>query len=415
VVISGFGLITPLGHSAWETFSSLLSGRTLADRAASLPEHVDPVDLVRALGSVSVAQHSATDPAVELAERAAREALFMAGASANDVGSVIGASKGAVHALLAAIENHRGPASRVSGLLTTTHRPTDAHLAVTLGPHGYLEHHLCSRLGIRPGLSIVAACASSLTAVHHARLALLDGMSGVREGLRGDRSGASGVRPPQRMLVVTAEAALLPLFIHSYRRLGVLPPLTAPGYRGLPLDRRRCGFMLTEAAAAVVLEWVDQPRPGQIELVDTAVACEAHDMVRAAPGMPALTRIARALLTDRPIDLLHPHATGTAEHDTAELAALAPLMATQPDVYACKGALGHGLGAAGLTALVNACLCATTGRRPPMPWLDEPIDAPSEKGSFRPTRDAPHRPLRCHGVFAGGFGGHVAGAVINRH
>jgi len=96
---------------------------------------------------------------------------------------------------------------------------------------------------------------------------------------------------------------------------------------------------------------------------DPAIANEAHDLVRPAPVMEALSHIAQRLLADRHIDMLHPHATGTAHHDPAELSAVAPHLHNQPDGYACKGALGHGLGAAGLVSLVIACLCAKTRRR----------------------------------------------------
>jgi 3-oxoacyl-(acyl-carrier-protein) synthase len=186
--------------------------------------------------------------------------------------------------------------------------------------------------------------------------------------------------------------------------------MTPQTYRALPLDQRRDGFVLSEQAAAIVLRAVDDFQPGQIELLATATADEAHHVVLPAPGMPALQWLAAQLLRDRRIDLLHPHATGTRENDAAELAALLPHIAPDCDVYACKGALGHGLGAAGLTALVIACLCARTGQRPPMPWLRQPIAC----GHALERQPRQCGPLRSHAVFAAGFGGHVAAAVIQR-
>ena len=140
----------------------------------------------------------------------------------------------------------------------------DAPLCVALGPHGYLAHHLRRRLRLGRVHNVVAACASSLTALHQARQAML--------------------RDPdlRSVLVATCEASLLPMFIRSYRRLGVLPPLTRDGYRGSPLDRGRCGFMLAEQAAAVLLERVAHPQAGQVELLDTAIKFEAYDLVRPA-------------------------------------------------------------------------------------------------------------------------------------
>src|SRR5262249_3042922 len=161
-------------------------------------------------------------------------------------------------------------------------------------------------------------------------------------------------------------------------RLGVLPPIRAGEYRGRPLDQHRNGFMLAELAAAVVLERVDEgdSPPASINnqkskiknliLENTAVATEAYDMIGPAPGMPALERVARRLLTDRPIDVLHPHATGTRDHDPGEMDVYARCLKSKPTdcsprasrasgasgasggsgspaVYASKGALGHGL------------------------------------------------------------------------
>ena len=104
ILIRGFGLVTPLAASAWETFSALLAGRTIADRAAGLPEDIAPVDLIRALGCVSIAQHVSADPAIELAERAAREAMFMAGVGdASELDGYLGTSKGAVKAMTMAL------------------------------------------------------------------------------------------------------------------------------------------------------------------------------------------------------------------------------------------------------------------------------------------------------------------------
>lgn len=416
LVIAGLGLLTPLGHAAWPTFTALLAGRTVSDRAARLAESghaIDPVNLVRALGGVSIAQHSRADPAVELAERAAREAAFAGGVQTHQLPAYLGTSKGAVHALTRC-------GQRCLSLSGSDNRETASNADSTacdpdplvLGPHGYLSHHLQQRLGVIPRQHIVAACASSLGALDHAARALRCGEA--REG------------EPDHALVITAEAALLPQFVHSYRRLGVLAPLTPEQYRQRPLDGecRRQGFMLTEAGAAVVLKRLPvgaAPAPGEIELIETATAAEAHDIVRAAPGMPALRHVAERLLGAGSIDMIHPHAPGTPEHDPAELDIYREVLAgtpartasmsegrSLPDLYACKGALGHSLGASGLVSLVLACLCLQAGQRPPMGWLDVPLEGVRPKAR------------RCgrtgtHAVFAAGFGGHVAGAVVQRH
>ncbi|MEX0745965.1 MAG: beta-ketoacyl synthase N-terminal-like domain-containing protein [Phycisphaeraceae bacterium] len=405
IVVAGLGLLTPLGHAAWPTFAALLDGRTLASRAEragepdAMPTDFAGVELVRSLGAVSIAQQSAADPAVELAERAGREALFETGVEPGGVPAFLGTSKGAVRAMTEACGHFLSnePAARLA----------EAAPAVTLGAHGYLTEQLQQRLGVTCVRHVVAACASSLTALDAARLHLL-------------HSRAAGEASPYA-LVLTADAALLPAFVHSYRRLGVLSPLNVREYRQRPLDARRTGFMLSEAGAAVLLKRLgsgEAPKLGEIELVDTAVAAETHDLIRPSRDMPALQHVAGRLFGRRRIDVLHPHAPGTLDHDPIELNAYArTLDATgrrygRPELYACKGALGHSLGAAGLTAFVLACLSLRSGRRPPMPWLNEPM---TDAHGFRLTAEAgPCARTGTHAVLAAGFAGHVAGAVIQR-
>lgn len=417
VFITGLGLVTPLGASAWSTFQALLAGRTLTDvlrpdRQPSGAGPMDPVALVQAAGCVRTSHHVAGDPSIDLAERAAREALANAGIAGDDMDAWIGTSKGAMVALTAAaavylpdvhpspVRSPRQVHADALGVPVAPDLPVDVAAVVGLGPHGYLEHHLRRRLHLGRTTSVVAACASSLTALHRARQSLLN-------------APPSAPGQPARALVITSEAALLPMFVHSYRRLGVLPPVTLEDYRGRPLDQDRAGFIPAEQAAAIVLQRVDPgdaPPPHAVELLDTAVACEAFDLVRPADDMPALSHIAGQLLSNTQIDLLHPHATGTPENDPAELAVYRRALPAdcRPEVYACKGAVGHGLGAAGLVALVLGCLAGRTGRRPPMPWLRRPLEGPFSLNNQTVTGRFARQAF-----FAAGFGGHTAGALID--
>lgn len=390
VVITGVGLISPLGYGAWSTFRALLGGATVADRLDNLEPDTDPTPLAQAVGGVSCARHSATDPAVELAERALREAANEAGADPAGLPTWMGTSKGAVATLTHAAAQHHG---------TGTVSP-EAAAAGVLGPHGYLSHKLAQRTGINVQSHIVAACASGLVALHNARLAL-------------QQPGG-----PARGLVVSCESALLPNFVASYRRLGVLAPTTRDGYTARPLDTARNGFVLGEVGVAVMLEALPPhtaPGPGHTQLLHTAVATDPGDMIRSDPAMTELRRVADALSAHAPgpFAALHPHAPGTANHDAAELALLNQTLGDpqhRPSVYAVKGALGHSLGASGLVSLVCAALCARTRKRPPMPWLHNALAAPGLDLTPHATALAPGP----HAVFAAGLGGPVAGASLQR-
>ncbi|MEM6334202.1 MAG: beta-ketoacyl synthase N-terminal-like domain-containing protein [Planctomycetota bacterium] len=449
--IAGLGLITPLGRSAWETLAALLDGRTLADRIPQLPDHAADVDFARALGCVATAQQDPVDPAIALAEAAAREAATMAGVSLDHLPTWIASSKGCVAAatpnalrplLVRPTDPPTDPATDQpvppGDPRAWLHRPGLAE-ALALGPHATLTHHLAQRTGIAPVAHHVAACASSLVALHHAA----NHLRRLPEPAPGQSISA---------LVVTAEASLLPAFIASYQRLGVLAPLTRDGYRQTPLAQKRQGFMLAETAAALILtrrsttpqrpqaeaersaapgtsptpSQPSNPKPQtsspQLTLLDTAITTEAHDLIRPAPDMPALRRLAANLFAGRPIDCLHPHAPGTPDHDPAELQALADVLNAEREmtqahdpvhVYACKGALGHALGASGLAALVLAALCLTAGKRPPMPWLaNTPRMTPCPVPIPADTQPIPR--TGTHAIFASGFAGHTAGALIQR-
>ena len=373
--------MTPIGHSPWSTLTALLAGQATTDRLDELPDEVDPTTLARATAGIGMTAHSSFDPAADLAERAARQALTDAGIEPNSPRArqtdfVIASSKGAIGSLIDPTAHHRQAE------------------VVTQSPHGYLASHVQRRLGLGRTSAPVAACATSLAALRLAAQSIDAGES-------------------ERTVVVAVESALHPMFVHSYHRLGVLAPASPPtAHRAKPLDQNRTGFTLNECAAAVVLERagdLDSNRRPWARLVRTACTTEPFDLIRAPAQFKALQRAAQQVVQDEErIALLQPHATGTIDNDERELAALAQALgdrtASTP-IYASKGAIGHGLGAAGLVNVVLGCLFGRAGKRPPMPWLTSPIQT-----DFLLTAEAQPIERGLHVCVAAGFGGHV-GAV----
>lgn len=406
VHITGVGLLTPLGSSVWATFGALLNGRTITDnldvRLRGDKDKIDRFALVKGVGSIRDGKMGAADPSVALAHRALTEACISAGietdgsAAMRDLPIVLASSKGAVGALL----------QQVTSLE-----------AFARSPHGYLCHYLKQLTGCISCQCVVAACTSGLFALEKAQRMIRRGEA-------------------RRVAVVGVESALVPLFIASYSRMGVMPELTADHYRCKPLDQSRCGFALNEIAAAVILEGAGDEsnrtentiahassahRIHPMRLLGVKCLAEANHLVKPSPTSDALHAIADwAFGSFGPIDVLHPHATGTVENDEHEMNVYADAWATAlagrqdsqgPPAYACKGSIGHGLGASTLASMVIACLIARTGKIPPMPWLTEPVDTP-----FQLNRNATtsQRQLNRHAIFGEGFGGHVAGAVIEK-
>lgn len=394
VSIAGLGLVSPLGRSLWATAKALSDGRTTCDvlakaqleidadpDPASHPSQALTMDaawLCKTIGAVGRVAPWMEDPAVELADLAAREALYDAtGASdqANFDGlrTIVASSKGAILSLVD----------------DTYKKQRDG--AAVLGPHEWLAHRLRRRLGLGNTTSVVAACATSACALHQARCEIESGLH-------------------DRVLVVAVESALHPVLIHTYKRLGVLSPIEHLGsHQPRPLDEHRAGFTLVEIAAAVLLE-----REGSSEnrcrgrILGSAVGTEPFDIVRPAPEFRALAScVRRAVPEGAPLQLIQPHATGTQDNDPRELAAIAAALpdATATPIYASKGALGHPLGASAMVNLALGCAATTFGKRPPMQWLESPIDSPFEL-ICAAQRVEPGAQL----ITSAGFGGHV-GAV----
>ena len=240
-----------------------------------------------------------------------------------------------------------------------------------------------------PRLTVSAACASGLHA-------LVRGAMMIRAG------------EARQVLVVAAEASVHPLFLGSFQRLGVL---AGPGDGCRPFDRNRTGFYMSEAAAAVVLEAVneedDADAVDSIHLDRYAVGADATHLTGGDPQLRTLRYLLTRVIDDRPVDLVHAHGTGTAVNDEAELAAIESTLSAQdapPILYSHKGALGHSLGAAGLLSVVINCQAHSCGAVPPNVQTCTPLATRHVSVSSASMR----RDIRRSVAIAAGFGGATA-------
>lgn len=348
-VISGIGLVTPLGASVRETWDALLAGRFINDHA-KLPLEFDPN-----LPRVS-----------RLAIRAAREAA--GDADLSETALVVGTSKGPVEEWLT-------PLSRLS----------DVGHSVQFGLAS-VAVDVAAELSIGgPRLTLSAACASGLHAL-----------------IRGAMLIESGEF--RRVLVIGCEASVCPLFIASFQRLGVLSPA---GFGCHPFDRARAGFLMSEAAAAVLLS---AEGPGMGIGVDRfAIGADAIHLTGMDPQGRTLRRVLASSLKGSAVDLIHAHGTGTMLNDEIELAAMEDQVgdAAAPSLYSHKGALGHSLGAAGLVSIVLNVLSHQTGIVLPNVRTSDPLTTRLTIDQS-PVRRTIARSL----AVAAGFGGAIAAVTL---
>jgi 3-oxoacyl-[acyl-carrier-protein] synthase II len=344
--IMGIGLVTALGESAEITWDALLAGRAIFDHAR-VPNIV---------GDARCAQIAAM-----AAEQAVRNAGWSWGNLSDDrTALIVATSKGPIECWLA---------GRVSecGL-------------------GQIAIDVARDLGMisSPCLTVSAACASGLHGLIRAAMGLTSGEF-------------------DRALVVAAEASVHPLFIGSFKRLGVLPPA---GHGCRPFDQHRHGFLMSEAAAAVCVQMSDS---GIAQIDKFSLGADATHLTAGDSEGKSLHRVIAAAIDSRPVDFIHAHGTGTVQHDPVELAALEKTLPGEagPIIYSHKAALGHSLGAAGLVSVVLNCLIHKTGIIPPNVNTTEPLPT-----RLKISGDVQHQPVQRSLAVASGFGGALAAITL---
>jgi 3-oxoacyl-[acyl-carrier-protein] synthase II len=344
-VITGLGLITPMGADVPSNWQALLAGRCIVDHAK-----VSGIERPRALAT---------------AKLAAREAMENAGWGSDiardfRTGLVVGTSKGAICEWLAQVSTTGSGLGEISSALS--------------------EHFFI----VGPRTTISAACASGLQA-------LIWGAMWIRTG------------QADRVLVVATEASVHPMFISSFQRLGVI---AQEGHGCRPFDRQRCGFLMSEAAAAVCLESAESAGKILARINRFALGGDALTITSSDPTGRTLRRLLHQVIDGRPVDLIHAHGTGTEINDPVELSAIEAMIPEQspPSLYSHKGSLGHSLGASGLVSVVINCLCHSEGIVPPNAQTIDPIPTSRVRIDSIPRQISIHHSI----AIASGFGGAAA-------
>jgi len=216
------------------------------------------------------------------------------------------------------------------------------------------------RLGWRgPSEVICTACAAGTHAVAAAARLVATGRCDVAIG------GGS-------------EASMVPVAMAAF---GNMTALSSSG-NSRPFDARRDGFVMTEGAAALVLEDWDRAvaRGATIyaEVAGGASTADAHHITAPAPdgsGAVACMELALADAGISPADVGHinAHGTSTPLNDLSEARAITKVFGEPgPLVTSTKGVTGHGLAAAGAIEAVAAVLTIHHATIPPTAGYEEP-------------------------------------------
>jgi 3-oxoacyl-[acyl-carrier-protein] synthase II len=394
VVVTGMGVVTPLGSSLEAFEEGLLAGRSGVRPISIFDARTFPTRI--AAESTLPTEVPLGDRKIAFALEAARQAmrgipnLQNAGVSFG-VGLELFSMDDLVRAERPGFVLPEGALERLSFMQT---------------PSDLCVHLIASEFGLNaPPRVHVSACAAGTDALGNA-------YSLVATGRR------------RAMLAGGTDSMINPLGVAGFCALSATTSrCEEPERASRPFDRTRDGFVMGEGAAALVLERLDDAKARGAEVfaeirgygnsLDACGISEPHPEGRGA--LQAMERaLADAGLSPDAIDSVNAHGTGTPKNDLIETLALKRLFgarAKSVPIVATKSMIGHLISAAGAVEAVAAILCMRRGALHPTINLHEPD--PACDLDYVPNVARDH--VQDHVLSASyGFGGHNAAIVLSR-
>ncbi len=375
VVVTGMGLVTPLGCGVETVWSRLLAGRSglrriehfevgdLPSKVAGLVPKGDGEGLFRATDFMEAKELRRNDEFIVYGMGAAAEAIADSGISLETeeererAGVMIGSGIGGLNAIAeTTLILEKGGPRRVSPFFIPSALINLASGQVSI------------RYGLKgPNHAVVTACSTGAHAI-------------------GDASRLIQLGDADVMVAGGCEAAIGRLGMAGFAAARALSTNynVTPEKASRPWDRDRDGFVMAEGAGAVVLEEYEHAkrRGAKIyaEVKGYGLSGDAHHVTAPAPegegGYRSMkAALARAGMTPDDIDYVNAHGTSTPLGDELELGAVKRLFGNsiaKLSMSSTKSAIGHLLGAAGSVEAIFAVLAIRDGKVPPTLNLDNP-------------------------------------------
>jgi 3-oxoacyl-[acyl-carrier-protein] synthase II len=368
VVVTGLGLVTPLGIGVEDTWSGLCAGRSGIGPITRFDTTGFPVTIAGEVTGFDPARYvdkkdvKKMDTFIHYACAAGQMALADADlrvdpANAERIGVYIGSGIGGLRAIEEwhDVLKEKGP-TRITPFFIpmTIINMASGQLAIQIGAKG-------------PNSAAVTACATGNHCIGDA----------FRIIQRGDADA---------MIAGGTEAAITPLGVAGFAASRALSTRNdTPERASRPFDRDRDGFVIGEGAGVVVLEALESARRRDAkiyaEIVGYGASADAYHITAPPEDGEGAVRCMRAALTDgsaKPDDVgyINAHATSTMA-DAIETRAIKTVFGPSPKtaVSSTKSMTGHLLGAAGGIEAVFAVLAIHREILPPTINLDHPDPA----------------------------------------
>ena len=406
VVVTGLGMVSPLGNDVETSWANLVAGESGAATIEQFDASEFPVHFAAELKDfdptiwIDRKQARRMDRFAQMVVSAARQAETDSGLDIAKVSARVGASIATGIGGLGAFQDcyqtliDRGP-DRVN--------PFSIPAIIPNMGAGWVSMELGTR---GPLSSQCTACAASNMA--------------IGEGADAIRLGRADV-----MLCGGTEAGITRVGIAGFGAMRALSRRNDdPKRASRPFDAERDGFVMGEAGAVVVLEELEHARARgakiYAELVGYGVSSDANHITEPDPSGTNPARAMRMALADGSVDparvgYINAHGTSTPLGDASETRviklALGEENAQKVPISSTKGATGHCLGAAGAVEAIFTVLATERGVLPPT--INYEFEDPTCDLDYIPN-ESRESPIEIGVSNSFGFGGHNA-CVVFRH
>ena len=376
IVVTGMGLVTPLGCGIDEIWQRLIDGKSGVGTinrfsvddfpikiAGLVPDHLE--DEIAGLDHEAVLprkERRKIDLFTLYALAAAEQALSQAGWSPTDEKDQM--------ATATVIATGIGGFPTITEAQHTLETKGYKRISPFVAP-AFLANLAAGNISIRYGFKGPIGCPTTACAA---------GIQAIGDGMRLIRSGEAEIA-----IVGGTEACVDPLSLASFNALRALSSHNDnPEQASRPFDQNRDGFVMGEGAGVLVIETLEHAlKRGATPLATLSgygTGADAYHITSGpedGAGGAAAIRIAlaKANLAPEQIGYINAHATSTPVGDQAEVAALRAVFADQlPDIpiSSTKSATGHLLGGAGGVESIFSILAVRSGILPPTLNLDQP-------------------------------------------
>jgi len=365
VVITGMGIVSPLGNSVELFWNNLVNGVSGIDYIKNIDSSKLPVKIAAEVKNFNPSELGLDAVTIRRTDKFTQYVLIAANQAMQDsalqvdperLGVYIGSGVGGMETFVNQTQKLLEEGGQwVSPLFIPMMIANIAagNVAIAHNAQG-------------PTLPVITACATATHAIGEAFRAIKFGYA--------DAIIAGG-----------AEAAVHPLAINGFANAKALTKVEDPALASLPFDSRRQGFVLGEGAGVIIVEEMEhaQARGAHIyaEVVGYGNTCDAYHLTAPLPDGKCAANAIKLAATEgnlTPEDVIHvnAHGTGTPLNDKTETAAIKMAfgneVASKVLVTSNKSMTGHALGAAGGFEAIASALALQNGIIPPTIGLDSP-------------------------------------------